>query len=106
MSVFGKIGHFFKTLGGLLGKGLKCACESGLTEEAVSIALVWVRVAALKYASDPERRESVVKILKDKGIPEGIARIAVELAYCIFKKELEHVDASVTAIAVTTDDNQ
>jgi len=109
MNILGKVGDFFKTLGGLIGRGLKCAVSNGLTDEIVGVALVWVRVAAVKYVDDSERRESVVKILKDKGVPEGIARMAVELAYCIFKHEIQKLPteaSDVTASAVTVSEDK
>lgn len=89
MSVFGSIGNFFKKVGSLIGKALVSAGAAGLTEDVVQLALVWVRVAATKFTDNAQRREYVVSILVAKHVPEYIARLAVELAYAFFKKEIE-----------------
>lgn len=60
-----------------------------LTDEAVHIALVWIRVAATKYADNVQKREWVVSILVARGFPESVARLSVELAYQIFKQKFE-----------------
>src|SRR5947207_15569726 len=102
MSFFGAIGGFFVKLGGLVGKGFKYLVEAGLSDDVVKIALVWVRVAATKYADDPSKREFVVEILVARGFPEGVARVAVELAYRIFKTEIEKLPATTAVVAVKT----
>ncbi len=89
MSVFSAIGGFFKKVGGFIGKALVSAGAAGLTDEVVQLALVWVRVAATKFTDNAEKREYVVQILIAKHVPEAVARLAVELAYAFFKKEIE-----------------
>ena len=77
---------FWKKLGGLLKAGLKFAVERGLTDEIVKIALALVKIAGNKFVDNTERREFVVAALVKKGIPESIARIAVEIAVQLWKK--------------------
>lgn len=88
-SVFGKIGGFFKKAWPFINVILGYAVTRGFNEETVKLALAWVRVAAEKELDKAERREWVVKILVDKGVPESIARLSVELAYQAYKKEFE-----------------
>ncbi len=84
---------FFRSIGGFLKKGWSLMQASGLTDEIVGIALNWVRVAESKYVDNAEKREYVVSILKARGIPEGVARGAVELAVKILKDELKKIGA-------------
>lgn len=90
MAVMKKIEAFFaylfKDIEGFIGAAYRAANKSGLTEQAFAIALVWVRVAMEKFADNSQRREFVVEILVNRGIPESIARLAVELAVQWIKK--------------------
>jgi len=86
MSIFSKIGNFFKNL---LSQAFNAAKESGLTNELLQSALALVRVAATRFTDNSQKREYVVQALVSKGVPESIARLAVELAYRLFKKEIE-----------------
>ena len=83
MSFFG----FFKRIGTLVKRALSVVQEL-IPEETLALAVVWVRVAASKYVDNTARREFVVNILVNKGIPESIARLAVELAVQLAKREL------------------
>jgi hypothetical protein len=87
--MFGFLGSFFKSVGKVLGKALSLAAKVGLDDAVVALALKWVKVADQKYVSNPEKREWVVSILVQRGIPERIARIAVELALGLLKDELK-----------------
>lgn len=87
MSVLSAIGGFFKKLGTWIKKGLVAAVGAGLTDEIVKAALGWVKVAADRFVDNGEKREFVVRMLTTRGIPEGVARLAVELAVQIYKKE-------------------
>ena len=78
----------------LVEKALGYAKQTGLTDELVKVALVWVRVAADKFVSDGEKREFVVEILVNKGVPESTARIAVEFAFKLFQKELSRLPSA------------
>ena len=85
MSFLSKI---FKPLGVFLAKAFNAARASGLTDELVQIALPFVRQANAKFVDNAKRREWVVAVLIQRGVPERIARIVVELAYGIYRKEL------------------
>lgn len=91
MSFFGSIGDFFKKVGTLFVKAFKAAADNGLTDKIIQIALVYVEEAASKFTDSTEKREYVVALLVSKGIPESIARLAVELAVQLFKSETEKV---------------
>jgi hypothetical protein len=88
MSVFSWLGGLFKTAVDAVKQCLALAQESGLDDQVVSQALYWVRIAAEKYVDNADRREWVVKILAGRGVPESVARIAVEFAYQIYKREV------------------
>lgn len=87
---------FFKGAGKLVGKGFSIATGKGLKDEIVQLALLWVRVADKKYITNPEKRAFVLQILINKGIPESIARIAIEFAVNIFHEELEKLAGKVS----------
>ena len=76
----------FKALFSLLTKAFNLAKEAGLTDELVQMALKYVRVAADKTIDNPSKREYVVNALVARKVSESVARIAVELAYGIWKK--------------------
>jgi hypothetical protein len=82
---------WFKNLGKLVKKGIQGASSFGLTDEILGTALIWVRVASKKYEKNDEKREFVVEILKKGGVPEVVARLAVELAVIIFKRDVKNV---------------
>ena len=86
--MWGFLGKFFS----LLKKAFKTAVDAGLTDDVMDLALRWVKVAADMTIEKAEKREWVVQMLKSKGFPESIARLAVELAYQLFKKELAKLD--------------
>jgi F0F1-type ATP synthase membrane subunit c/vacuolar-type H+-ATPase subunit K len=96
LNPFSAIGSFFKKLGELIGRGLKAAVTRGLTDQIVALAVGYIRVAAEKAISNDDKRELVVKLLAGHGIPESVARFAVELGYQAIKHELD-------AIGVTKD---
>ena len=81
MNVFG----FFA---GLAKRAFGFAKANGLNDDLVKLALKWVRIASEKTVDNAEKREWVVQILKAKGLPESVVRIAVELAYQAYKKEV------------------
>ena len=73
-----------------VGKWLKTALnfvEKYITDENVELAVGWVAVAQAKFSDNSSRREFVVSILMNRGIPEHIARLLVELAVGIVKKD-------------------
>lgn len=97
MSLKSSLVAFFKKLGALLKKGIIVAAEHGLNDDILKTALEWVRVAAVQFTDNPTRREFVVKVLTSKGIPESLARLAVELAVQLFHKELDKIPTAPVA---------
>lgn len=91
MNVLKAISGFFSKVGAIVMKGVKYAHDAGLTDDIVNVALPYVREASKKFVDNDERREWVVKALVARKVPESIARIAVELAYRIYKTELAKV---------------
>ena len=76
----------FKKIGKLVASAFGAAKDSGLTDEVVELALKLARQAASMFVNNYEKREWVVDMLKAQGVPESIARIAVELAVQLIKK--------------------
>lgn len=88
-SIFASV---FKVLGSSLGAGLKLAVDSGLKDEVVKQAVIWVKTEATNQVLDNEqRREFVVKALMKQGASESTARLATELAVKIVRQELNKV---------------
>ena len=82
MNVFG----FFA---GLAKRAFGFAKANGLNDDLVKLALKWVRIASEKTVDNAEKREWCVEILKAKGIPESVARIAIELGFQLYKAEIK-----------------
>lgn len=88
MSLFSTIATAFKKVKGLLAKAWGLAEAAGVNDEILEFALKWIRIANTKYIDNTERREFVVSLLVGKKIPESIARLIVELAYQLYRKEV------------------
>lgn len=73
-------------------QALGSAQARGLTDDVTALALQWVKVAAGKALSNTDKREFVIAVLKSKGVPESIARLAVELGVSLLKAELARID--------------
>lgn len=89
MSIFSPIVKAFNLIGKLVMKALRLAQSQGLDDKLVDLAMKWVKVAATKFVSNAEKREWVVEVLVTKGYPESLVRLAVELAYILYKREVE-----------------
>ena len=87
MSLF----SFLKPLGTFLAKAFNAAKSAGLTDQLVQIALPYVRDANKKFVDNDKRREWVVAKLVAKKVPESIARLVVELAFQLYRKEIAKV---------------
>lgn len=98
MSFFSSFGSFFKRLGSILLSAFDAAGGNGLTDQIVQLALTFVKEAAVKFADNTERREWVVAQLVAKGIPESLARLGVELAVQLLKRELGTLPVNTTGI--------
>ena len=77
----------FGWLLGLLKKVFQAAKDNGLTDEIVQLALGYVKRAATDFTDNTQRREWVVGLLMAKGVPESLARFAVEAAVQLIKRE-------------------
>jgi hypothetical protein len=78
---------WLKLIGGILKRAFAFAQEQGLSDDIIQAALKLVKEAAERFQDNTERREWVIAGLRAFGIPERIARLAVELAVVIWKKE-------------------
>lgn len=63
--------------------------DLGLTDELLLIAKGAVRLAEANLLDNAARREFAVAFLVGKGVPESIARLAIEVAVRLIKKEIE-----------------
>ena len=82
---------FKKLFGGVksLVEKIVALVKRHVSEYDLDLALHFVREAATKYVDNTQRREWAVSQLMRRGIPESIARLAVELAVQLIKKELD-----------------
>lgn len=78
---------WLKKLGSVIRRAFGYAEEAGLTNGLVETALRLVREAAEKFATNEQRREWVVATLRALGVSERIARLALELAIVIWKRD-------------------
>jgi hypothetical protein len=77
----------FKVFSSTILKALNLAFARGLTKQLIEQAKELAKEAAAKFVDNAQRREWVVAQLVARGIPESIARLAVELAVSILKGE-------------------
>ena len=83
----------FRRIGSLLLLAFKLAHEVGITDELLDLAIKWAKVAEGKFVDNDKRREFVVKMLVSKAkVPESVARLAVELAVRLLKKQLADLE--------------
>ena len=85
---FKLIWHGIAGLGKLIAKAFQSAAARGLTDAIVQDALSFVRQAAANIVSNDDKRVWAVSALVSKGVPESIARLAVELAVQLFKDQV------------------
>lgn len=78
----------FKAIGRAVKRALTFAQASGLTDALVQLALTFVTQAAQSFVDNAAKREWVVAQLVARHVPESIARLAVELAVQLYKKEV------------------
>ena len=90
--MFGFLGKIFKPILSVLEVAWNFVKAAGLNDEVIELALKLVKTADMKFIDNAERREWVVSVLRKRGLPEGVARIAVEFAYRIYKAKKAKVD--------------
>ena len=80
------IGGVLTGMGSLLSQGLSVA-RAVVPHDVLKMAYEWALVAAEEYADNDTRRAFVIRMLVARGVPESVARLAVELAVQLIKKE-------------------
>ena len=78
---------WLRWFGGFLVRVFRAAEANGLTDDIQIEALKLVRLAASLFDTNEKRREWVLAALKEIGVPESIARLALELAVQFVKRE-------------------
>lgn len=73
--------------GGLLARVFLTAQQNGLTDDIQEKAVALVTQAAGLFDDNAKRREWVIVGLTEFGVPESIARLALELAVQLIKRE-------------------
>lgn len=83
------IGSFFKKIATYIGRAVHVV-QQVVPEELQAAAVEYVREATTRFIDNLERREAVVKQLQERfHVSESVARLTVELAVQIVKKELD-----------------
>jgi hypothetical protein len=77
----------FLSLVGWLRRALSAAAANGLTDQLVREAYWLAKEAASQALENESARAFVLAKLREKGVPESIARTALELAVQILKRE-------------------
>lgn len=80
--------HLFQSFGRWTLVVLRFARANGLDDELLDLALRLVTHAQPNFQTNDERRDYVLGRLKAAGIPESIARLAIELAVQAYKKKV------------------
>ena len=82
-----------------VGKFLKKAfgfIDKYVTDEAIELAVSWVKVAKTTLTDNESRRALVMKVLMTRlGLSENVARLIVEIAVGIVKQEDSTEDLTV-----------
>jgi hypothetical protein len=100
--MFGHIADFFKGLGHLVAKALGIV-KDHVSDEQLAQAITLVKDAENKFLDNALRRGFVVKALMAIGMSESFARMTVELALTLVKKEASKAtDKAVDAIPSAT----
>jgi len=83
----------FRGIGRFFAAAWSWAKAHGLSDALIQEALKYVRQAEEAFIDNQQKREWVIAILVGRGIPESIARLAVELAVQLLHKELDKIGA-------------
>jgi hypothetical protein len=79
--------RWLRWFGSFLVRVFQAAEANGLTDDIQQKAIDLARQAAGLFADNEKRREWAVIGLQEIGVPESIARLAVELAVQFLKRE-------------------
>lgn len=77
--------RFFKNIGHGIAKALRFAESRGLTDELVDLALKHVLRAPEFFSTNEDRRNYVLNQLRTQGVPDHVARLALEMAVALYK---------------------
>lgn len=77
--------RLFQRLGSLIAKMLLFAESRGLTDDLVDLALTHVMKASEFFQTNEDRRAYVLAAVRAQGVPESIARLALEMAVALYK---------------------
>lgn len=92
MSFFSAVGKWFKQLGSVVASALGFANIKGLTDAIVTIALRYVKEAAVTTLSNPQKRDWVEAQVKARtGLSDSIVALAVQLAVQAMKAEVAKI---------------
>lgn len=80
--------RIFKAIGSAILRALRFAEQRGLTDDVFDLAVHVVTEGQVRFDSPAERREWAVGVLVTKGLPESIARLAVEMAVQEYKRKV------------------
>lgn len=86
--------RFFVGVGKMVGKGLGVVRDI-VTDDQLKAGVELVKRAEVRFLDNAQRREWVVRQLKAVGIPEAAARIIVELALKIAKREASQLTDTI-----------
>ena len=81
--------NLFSFIRSLLSRVFAAAKSAGLSDALVDQALLLARVAGEKFVDNRDRREWVTAVLVARGVPESLARLALELAVQLMKAQLK-----------------
>ena len=81
------LGKALGKVGGLLKQAWHLAEKAGLDDELLGFTLKYIRIADSRYVDNAQRREWVVSKVAATGINESLARLAVELAFSVYRAE-------------------
>ena len=88
MSIFSTLGKAFGKVKTLVQKAWHLAEVAGVNDELLAFALKYIKIANKKFVDNTERREFVVQLLVNNKVKESLARLVVELAFNMWKKEV------------------
>ena len=81
--------RLFARVGKGIAKALRFAESRGLTDDLVDLALTHVLKARESFETNEDRRAYVLAQLRGRGVPESVARLALELAVSAYKKQVQ-----------------
>lgn len=78
--------NLFGWLKSFLGKVMAAAKANGLTDDIVKLAMRLANQAAVEFETNEARRNFVLTALSARGVPDSLARFALESAVQMIKQ--------------------